>query len=305
MPNLTNTPSFVLAKAAKPATVAKPTVAAVTKPPTVAAPVKPVAAPAIQKGLVRALFVGINYDGIPELALKGCINDAMNTQILIQKFYPKCTQMRVITDRTSIKPTRANILAGLEWLTAGLVSGQHVYFHYSGHGGTIIDQSGDEKSGLDSCIYPYDGATLEGISDDELRVLLAEKIPAGSTCFAVLDSCNSGSALDLRYTWQCPSVGKLTFQQDFAYQKTKGNIIFLSGCKDDEVSLDLVNSAGTANGALTNALLYTWRTYKTGLKMKHLLWDVRKYMKDYGIQQTPQLSSGQALSSEAAIDLTK
>ncbi len=259
--------------------------------------------PPIQKGLVRCLLIGINYVEIPDIQLYGCINDILHTETHLRKYYPKCTQYKLLTDMTSVKPTRANILAGIDWLVRGLVPGQNVYFHYSGHGGKIIDKNGDEVSGEDSCIFPYNGNRTECITDDELRHYLVEKLPAGCKCFAVLDSCHSGSAMDLRYIWQCPSYGKLSFTQDQNYKKSQGKVIFLSGCRDDQYAMDTVNEKGIASGAMTNALLYTWNTYKVGVKVKHLLWDVRKYLQDNGYQQIPQLSSSISFSSEESLDL--
>jgi hypothetical protein len=109
--------------------------------------------------------------------------------------------------------------------------------------------------------------------------------------------------MDLRYNWQCETEGKLYYIQDENYQKTAGNVIFLSGCQDVQYAMDVVNSAGIAGGALTNALLSVWNEYKIQLKVKHLLWDIRKYLKLRNYEQIPQLSSGTNLSSEDILNL--
>jgi hypothetical protein len=288
-----------------PVAAPKPVAAAAPKPVTAAAP-KPVVAPVYPKGLVKALFIGINYEGNADLELKGCINDIQNAQILLRQLYPGTnTISRCLTDRTELKPTRQNILDAIAWLVADLKSGQNVYFHYSGHGVRILDKSGDEISGADSCICPYDAGKLEIITDDEIRALLAEKIPLGSKCFAVIDACNSGTAMDLQYTWQCPKADSLVFSQNRRYAVTKGNVLFLSACRDEQYAMDTVNTAGVPGGALTFALLSTWATYRFNMKVKHLLWNVRKYLKDRGYNQVPQLSSGGSMSSEAILDLSK
>jgi hypothetical protein len=264
---------------------------------------KPVAYP---KGLVKALFIGINYDGIPDIALKGCVNDVQNAQLFLRQLYPSAnTTVRCITDQTAVKPTRQNVLEAIAWLVADLKAGQNVYFHYSGHGVRILDKSGDEISGADSCICPYDGNKLEVITDDELRAVLAEKIPTGSKCFAVIDACNSGTAMDLQYTWQCPKENSLTFSQNRRYAVTRGDVLFLSACRDEQFAMDTVNTLGVPGGALTFALLSTWATYRFSMKVKHLLWNVRKYLKERGYDQVPQLSSGGSMSSEAILDLSK
>jgi hypothetical protein len=264
---------------------------------------KPVAYP---KGLIKALFVGINYEGNPNAELKGCINDIQNAQILLRQIYPNSNAIfRSLTDRTEMKPTRQNILEAIQWLVADLKPGQNVYFHYSGHGVRILDKSGDEVSGADSCICPYNDGKIEIITDDELRVALAEKIPAGSKCFAVIDACNSGTAMDLQYTWQCPKENSLTFSQNRRYAVTRGDVLFLSACRDEQYAMDTVNTMGVPGGALTFALLSTWVTYRFSMKVKHLLWNVRKYLKGRGYDQVPQLSSGGSMSSEAILDLSK
>lgn len=280
-----------------------PAAAKVIKP--VAAPTRTVA-PVYPKGLVKGLFVGINYEGLPDLELRGCINDVQNTQIFLRQMYPSSNAVfKCLTDKTEVKPTRKNILEAIQWLVADLKPGQNVFFHYSGHGILVQDRNRDEVSGFDSCICPYDGGRLEIISDDELRMMLAEKMPAGCKCFAVIDACNSGTAMDLQYMWQCPRPDSLTFSQNRRYKVTKGDVLFLSACRDDQYAMDTVNVVGVPGGALTFALLATWTQYRFSMKVKHLLWNVRKYLKDRGYGQIPQLSSGGAMSSEAILDLSK
>lgn len=253
-------------------------------------------------GLKRALYVGINYAGTP-YELYGCINDATNMQAQVQTYFSMCKEHRLITDQTPVKPTRQAILDGLAWLTTGLKAGEHVLFHYSGHGGRVADRNGDEVSGLDSCIYPVNGGRMESILDDELRTLLAAKVPAGSKCFVVLDCCNSGTAIDMRYKWQTPSATALTYTENQRYAKTAGQVLFLSGSRDEEFAMDTVDKMGRPCGALTMALLDTWRTYGPAIKLKYLLWDVRQYLKTNGYSQVPQLETGTFLDMNGVFDM--
>jgi len=250
------------------------------------------------QGLKRALLIGINYIEDSDNKLEGCINDVKNVKTQITKMYPKCSEFRILTDdliKLNEKPTRQNIIDGINWLVKDLKAGENVYFHFSGHGGLTVDLSKDEKSGMDSCIYPINGKNIEVILDDELKILLANKIPAGSKCFVVLDCCHSGSGLDLRFNVQCPSYGKLTISQETKYEKTKGSVIFLSGCMDTQTSADTVNHKNEPTGALTNALLDVWNTYGMNIQFKHLLWDIRKILKERQYEQIPQLSCGSSL----------
>lgn len=253
---------------------------------------------------MRALCVGINYVGTP-YELYGCINDATNMQTQLQTFFPACKGYRLITDQTPVKPTRQAILDGLAWLVSGLKAGENVLFHFSGHGGRVADRNGDEVSGMDSCIYPVNGGRMEMITDDELRALLAAKVPAGSKCFVVLDCCHSGTAIDMRYTWQTPSATALAYTENQRYAKTAGQVLFLSGCRDTEYAMDTVDKTGRPCGALTMALLDTWRRYGAAIKLKYLLWDVRIYLREHGYGQIPQLETGTFMDMNGVFDLSK
>ena len=254
------------------------------------------------KGLVRALLVGINYVGTP-FQLAGCINDVTDAEQNLRRLYPTCKEYLTLTDNTAIKPRKANILAALSWLTLGLKPGQNVYFHYSGHGGLVHDVNGDEVSGMDSCIYPVNSGAMETITDDEIRAALANRIPAGCKCFVVLDACHSGTAVDLRYGWQAPSQESLTPIENVRYVPTAGQVVFLSGCRDDQVAMDTVSAQGRPCGALTMALLDIWKRQGAAVKVKQLLWDVRKFLKDGGYAQVPQLSTGTSMNMEEVFDI--
>ena len=249
--------------------------------------------PDLSKNLKRALLVGINYIDIPRNRLQGCINDVINIQGKLGTANPECKDFKVLIDTatdTLIKPTRANIIEGINWLVNDLKSGESIYFHYSGHGGLTIDRSGDEISGKDSCIYPTDNGQIETITDDELRVMLVEKVPAGCKAFIVFDCCYSGSALDLRYLISAPAYGQINITQNNRYPATDGSVIFLSGCSDTQTAADTVNSANIPTGALTNALLDVWNQYGMNIKFKHMLWDIRTILKNKRYSQIPQLS---------------
>jgi hypothetical protein len=259
----------------------------------------PAPAPAPFQGLFRAVCVGINYKGTG-YALYGCINDANNMATQLRTFFPRVGEIRTLTDDTATKPTKANILAAINWLVTGLVAGQNVVFHFSGHGGRVRDTNGDEASGMDSCIYAQG---MTSITDDELRAALAARVPAGCKCLVILDCCHSGTAVDLRYEWQSPSATSLTYTEKPAYPKTAGSVIFLSGCRDTEYAMDTVAKDDRPCGAMTMALLDVWRSYGAAIKLKYVLWDIRKYLKDNGYSQVPQLETGLFQDMNAVWDL--
>jgi hypothetical protein len=256
-------------------------------PPVIPNPITP------SKNLKKALLIGINYINDPRNTLYGCINDVINIQAKLRTANPECKEYRILRDDARdplLKPTRKNIIDGINWLVTDLKSNESIFFHYSGHGGLTLDRSGDETSGFDSCIYPIDNAKIEIITDDELRVMLVNKIPTGGKAFVVLDCCHSGSALDLRYMISAPQYGTILINQNDKYPSTNGSVIFLSGCKDNQTAADTVNSVNMPTGALTNALLEVWNQYGMNIKFKYLLWDVRAILKRDGYSQIPQLS---------------
>jgi len=278
---------------------------ALAPPPKPAPKPTPAPVPAAPQGLVRAFLVGINYVGTP-YELRGCIADVLNVQTQINTFFPTCKDIRIYSDNTATKPTRANILAGLSWLLTGLKPGQNVMFHYSGHGGLIVDKNGDEVSGYDGCLYPINNSRLETIIDDEIRaVIVAANIPAGCKCFFVVDACHSGTSVDLRYTWKPVSRNSMTFTEDTKYAGIASSVVLLSGCRDDQKAADTVDKNNRPCGALTNAYLSLWKTYGPAIKMKSLLWDVRANLSANGYTQVPQLSTGYPMDPEAVYDLSK
>lgn len=243
--------------------------------------------------LKKALLVGINYIENPANMLRGCINDVKKMQTKLSTANPECKEYRILTDDNSnllFKPTRKNIIDNIDWLVKDLKVGESVLFHYSGHGGLTPDINGDEAIKMDSCIYPINAGIIEVIIDDELRALLVNKLPTGCKAFVILDSCHSGSALDLRYMYSAPEYGRLIMSQNIKYPKSNGSVIFLSGCSDRQTSADTVDSKNIPSGALTNALLDVWNQYGTNIKFKYLLWDVRDVLKKKKYTQIPQLS---------------
>jgi hypothetical protein len=273
----------------------KPTVAPKPAP-------KPAPLPPVIKGLKRVLLIGINYVNTP-YALAGCINDVNDMSAQLRTYFPACKDHRILTDDTVIKPTKKNIMESIQWLVGDLKAGENVVFHYSGHGGLVRDVNGDEVTGYDSCIYPINDGRIEMITDDEIRAALAMKIPAGCKCFVVLDACHSGSAVDLRCMWESPTPSSLVYKEDKKYVKTHGTVMFMSGCRDSQYAADTVGKDGRPCGALTMALLDTWKTYGPAIKFKFILWDVRNFLKKNGYTQIPQLSTGDYMNPNDVFNL--
>jgi metacaspase-1 len=138
----------------------------------------------------KALLVGINNFVRPEWQLNGCINDTLEMQELLGKYYGfGADDIRLLHDQAA---TNQGIRAGLSWLLDGSQSGDVRVFHFSSHGTQVADQSGDEWECQDEVIVPYDHDWNNPFRDDDLRVVF-QQIPPGVAFTFIADCCHSGT----------------------------------------------------------------------------------------------------------------
>ena len=139
-----------------------------------------------------ALAIGLNkvdpahyggWDG----ELMGCEPDAMD-MLKIAKIQGLKAEKLI----TSEAP-RERVLDKLGNLAEELETGDLLVVSYSGHGGQIPDQNGDEVDGLDETWCLYNGEIL----DDELYGAWM-KFQAGVRILVFSDSCHSGTVLKMR-----------------------------------------------------------------------------------------------------------
>jgi hypothetical protein len=265
----------------------------------------------------RALLVGINYIGTP-YKLNGCINDINNIGSYLQRVR-KYNSFIVMTDMSKVKPTRSNILAAFKTLLQGAVSGDELWFHFSGHGVLMNDTNRDEESGKDSCICPIDVARAGFISDDIIRSNLAALVPKGVRLYMVLDACHSGTGCDLRYKYDDASyltnnLAKLpekyvpndwslqqTSYEFKRYSKTAGEVFCISGCQDEQTSADAF-LGGQASGVLTHLLLNCLNNNsQSTYKWKHLLKDICCGEKVNQFTQRTAITAGNPLNLEDTV----
>lgn len=157
----------------------------------------------------KALIVGINYWTDPRNILHGCVNDVSNMYALLVEHYDyQPEDIVVLIDEHSSgidsrsktgRPYARNIIRYLVEMVRGARAGDRFFFHFSGHGGLVPDEDGDEVDGYDEAIFPIDSQTAGCIVDDDLYVI-ATSIPHGATFTAVVDSCHSGSVFDLPFS---------------------------------------------------------------------------------------------------------
>jgi len=292
-------------------------------------------------GKKKAVLIGVNYFGTKgELA--GCINDVQNLRefLCTQWKYP-AKNIVVLTDDQRAprsRPTRANIIAAAQWLVADAAPNDALFFHFSGHGVSVKDTSGDEHDGHDEAICPEDYQTAGMLVDDELHALLVAPLPVGCRMTVLFDACHSGSALDLPYTYttegnvQSPALlaeagrglkgayaaysagdmggvlsnAKALFhtargEGGAAHRETRrtrssdADVIFFSGCKDEQTSADAVEG-GEATGAMSFAFIAAL-SENPRLSYKELLVRVRAILQRK-YSQKPQLSSSHEIDTD-------
>jgi len=153
-------------------------------------------------GTKRALLIGINYVG-QEGELAGCHNDVGNMTRYIQNVHGFSDENTTILmdDGSHESPTYENIMNAFRRLVSETEEGDAVFVHYSGHGGKIRDDDGDEDDGYDETLVPTDYDTAGQIRDDEIFSTLIGPMPKGVTMTCVMDCCHSGTILDLPYTF--------------------------------------------------------------------------------------------------------
>ena len=122
---------------------------------------------------------------------------------------------------------------------------------------------------------------------------MANLIPVGCKCFITLDCCHIGSGLDLKYTIKSAKTNNINFIEDQKCTKTNGTVVVLSGCADNQKSVDIASNYGISSGVLTNALINTWSLYSsTTIPLDKLLYNINNYMIKNNFLQKPQISFG-------------
>jgi hypothetical protein len=243
----------------------------------------------------NALLIGCNYTGT-QYQLNGCINDVENIQNKLKTQYG-FNNILIMSDNTSKKPTKVNILDEIKNLLSGANSGDKLFLAFSGHGTTIKDTTGDEKDGLDEMFVPLD---FNYISDDEIKTFINNNLKKDVTLFALFDCCHSGTILDLRYQY-FDSENYDNSTENTNENETIGNVIMISGCMDNQTSADAyINSK--YQGAMTWAFLETLNK-NPNLTWKDLITMMRSSLKTSNYQQIPQLSSGKKIDLNTKICL--
>lgn len=235
------------------------------------------------------LSMGINYYPVGAANLKGCLNDVEDVVTTLKPYSFK----GMITLRDS-EVTAKGIRSRLGTLARVAKAGDEVWIHYSGHGTTVRDLSGDEGDRKDEALYVYDGV----VTDDELRKYLA-KFKAGVRLILIMDCCHSGSITRAALATSSAYVQPRFFPTSSAYigepkaaskilNETSMNHVLVTGCRSNESSYDS-SFRGVYRGALTYHLMHLIRKAKPGTTWDQLYKRLRKKLPASNAPQHPQL----------------
>jgi hypothetical protein len=205
----------------------------------------------------KAVLFGLNY-GKSKNKLRGCINDVRHmTDFLTVTCKIPCDAYADSTDAGARATTASGMTEKLSEVAKESITRDFelVVIHYSGHGFYVPDESRDEADGQDECLIPSDIETSRVVVTDDVLASILKTFNPSTKIVCVFDCCHSGTMLDLPYCWD--GAGRRT-GAPAATPTTEGpKILCLSGCRDDQSSLDAynVNGGGVFSGVMTSCLL--------------------------------------------------
>ncbi|CAN1821105.1 AMC1 [Linum perenne] len=234
------------------------------------------------RGRKKALLCGVSYKD-KSYRIKGSINDVNCMRyFLIHKFgYPADSILTLTEEEGNPKriPTKENIRRGLKWLVEGCKAGDSLVFYFSGHGTQQRDYDMDELDGFDETLCPLDFETEGMIIDDEINSTIVTPLPSGTILHAIIDSCHSGTVLDLPFVWEGQYAWEDHRRSEYCGNKkdTSGGLaICISACNDHQTSADTNVMAGNVStGALTYSLIQAVQNEPAGISYGRLLNSMR------------------------------
>jgi hypothetical protein len=236
----------------------------------------------------KGLFIGTNYKNSPlSVQLSGPENDAIN----LSSFFKNSFHFSECKTIIGSKASKYNIMEGIKWLLKDAKEGDLLFFHYSGHGTQITDFDGNEIDGKDEVLVPDDFKLNGFISDDELFKKLILKVPKNIGLVNIIDTCHSGSMLDLPNKYISKND---TILGQYSKMFIKGNIVSISASQDNQTASD-VRTSTTSYGALTNVLMSCIGKRQLRISLSTLLKDMTKELKKAGFSQTPVISTSESI----------
>ncbi len=236
-------------------------------------------------GTGRAVLIGINYVG-QKGELTKCHNDVNNIAHYLQtkQGFQEKNIVKLMDDGIHTNPTKDNIMDACRKVARQSAPGDSVFILYSGHGGHIVDESGDEEDGFDETLIPVDFQTAGQIVDDDLSDEFVKRISKGVLVTALMDPHHGGTVLDLPYYF----TGEAMKRSYDPFEAYPAEVFMISGCHDAQESVCtdpkkfLPSPHGRKSGAFTAALLKSlYDAYDDG-SIKDLSWvSLLKVLRDH------------------------
>jgi len=228
----------------------------------------------------KALLIGINYLNTP-YELSGCICDVERMKRFLET--KGFNNFDMMTDLSDIKPTRINILNKIKNFISDAIDGDLLFIHFSGHGSYTYDLNKDEIDGNDEAIVSCD---LEYIIDDEIKSILNQFSKKNISIIGLFDSCHSGTMMDLKFNYD---YFENKYIENTRNNECLGNILMISGCKDNQTSSEAVINNET-QGVLTSTFIETINK-NPNCTWKNLMCDMFNSLKSNNFTQIPQIST--------------
>ncbi|KAI3497442.1 hypothetical protein L1887_40044 [Cichorium endivia] len=163
-------------------------------------------------------------------------------------------------------PTKRNMQEALRWLVKDNQDGDSLVFYFSGHG--LNQPNPSEYDGFNETICPIDYMTAGMIIDDEINDTIVRPLKKGVKLHAIIDSCHSGTVLDLPYAYSTKEYSRplivkyrwLNMNPPYGvYKGTSGGLaISICACQDNQFAL--ATSALSESGKqMESVMTYTFR----------------------------------------------
>lgn len=246
----------------------------------------------IEKKNYNAVMVGINYlnNNYNISQLNGCIDDIDRLKNAFEENKNiNFNNLTLLNDKSEKKPTKYHILNELKNLLVYSKKNDTLIFAYSGHGHYVYDSSNDEQDNKDEVLVSIDG---KFVKDDEIRDIIKNYLKNDVTLFVIFDCCHSGTLMDLKYKYLSKNnYDEIIINEN--YEDTKGNVYFISGCRDDQYSYESYLD-GEQQGALTWSFIDCLES-KEKITWKNLILSMREKIKEKNFNQIPQFSCGKKI----------
>jgi hypothetical protein len=261
----------------------------------------------------KALLIGINYSDCntntitnTSIKLNGCIDDIINIQNTLTKYYgydpTNIVMLRDDSTEHSTLPTKENIIFHLkDIMSSKNDSVSEIWIHYSGHGSQIHNDNTLKSNDIIDIIVPIDYAEAGFISDIDLCDYI-KNIESNIPTIMCFDCCHSGSICNMPWSFEYNLLMQIRTKKDSKtiLSRTRiddlnisnQNIYVFSGCRDDQISADSFSREyNQPMGAFTNALNQCLQQMGSDLPIMILYKNICELMTAESYKQTPILSS--------------